>query len=135
MRKLLILLIALFCLTSCYATKLLTDEPRYSNTYVGKSYSDIISSMGAPMRITPDGNGGTILIYEYFSDKTNGYVTDYGHIYSNTTRDVQYLHLYMNTNNICYKIKSQFKYTDLDVGGTIVSIMGCIVLLIGIAIY
>jgi hypothetical protein len=102
------------------------NEPKYENAYVGKSYSYIISSLGAPMRTTPDGNGGTILIYEYFSDESNGYVTNYGYIFSKTSRDVQYLHLYMNKNNICYATKSRFKYTEKDTGGAIACALGVV---------
>lgn len=96
------------------------------------TYANIIDQLGAPTRTTPDGQGGTILIYEDVSTSSNGYVTRFGNAYLQSNNDVQYLHLYINKDNYCYKTKSRIKNSELSVGSTVAAVLLGVLLFVGI---
>ena len=58
---------------------------------IGQPISTIIDSMGPPSRVTPDGRGGSIYIWEHWVD--TGYGS--GHVWSNM--------FWADSNGIIYK--------------------------------
>ena len=68
-------------------------QPEMERQWIGRSYADIIDSMGAPEREVADVQGGKILVYD-----------------AGATR------LYMNGDSYCYAVRTnkQRKETKLD---------------------
>ena len=58
---------------------------------IGQPISTIIDSMGPPSRVTPDGRGGSVYIWEHWVD--TGYGS--GHVWSNV--------FWADSNGIIYK--------------------------------
>ena len=58
---------------------------------IGQPISTIINSMGPPSRVTPDGRGGSVYIWEHWVD--TGYGS--GHVWSNM--------FWADSNGIIYK--------------------------------
>ena len=94
----------LAAVTSCGTTsrieQLPTTEEERSQLWAGKEYSDIVQSYGDPDRIAPDGNDGSILIYETVSTAME---TD-----DPTTVEEEryYTHFYLDQEGFCYLVKS-----------------------------
>jgi hypothetical protein len=122
MKKSFIILLPIILFCSCYVTKY---EP-ISNTlnpYLGQSQHEVILKLGAPDRITPDGNGGTILVYE----KTS-YVTvqrldlnPYSDVLTNsyTTSNNSYLQFYIDKNGTVYNWRTNLLGKPIRVKDTI----------------
>lgn len=98
----------------------------YNEAYVGKSYAQLIEEFGAPSRTTPDGLGGTILIYEDVTISSTGYVSRYGSANMTSSKDVEFIHFYVDSSNNCYKTKSRFKRSELNTGLTVATVAGCL---------
>ena len=94
----------LAAVTSCGTTsrieQLPTTEEERAQLWAGKEYSDIVQSYGDPDRIAPDGNDGSILIYETVSTAME---TD-----DPTTVEEEryYTHFYLDQEGFCYLVKS-----------------------------
>ncbi len=94
----------LAAVTSCGTTsrieQLPTTKEERSQLWAGKEYSDIVQSYGDPDRIAPDGNDGSILIYETVSTAME---TD-----DPTTVEEEryYTHFYLDQEGFCYLVKS-----------------------------
>jgi hypothetical protein len=58
---------------------------------IGQPISTIIDSMGPPSRVTPDGRGGSVYIWEHWVD--TGYGS--GHVWSNV--------FWADSNGVIYK--------------------------------
>jgi hypothetical protein len=69
----LVILSLLFLTFGCSSIKELTQDG------IGQPISTVIDSMGPPLRVIPDGKGGSIYIWEHWVD--TGYSS--GHIWSN----------------------------------------------------
>ena len=78
---------------SCRTTEMICLQPEMERQWIGRSYADIIDSMGAPEREVADVQGGKILVYD-----------------AGATR------LYMNGDSYCYAVRTnkQRKETKLD---------------------
>lgn len=94
----------LAAVTSCGTTsrieQLPTTEEERSQLWAGKEYSDIVQSYGDPDRIAPDGNDGSILIYETVSTamETGDPTT--------VEEERYYTHFYLDQEGFCYLVKS-----------------------------
>ena len=99
---------------SCY------DE--YCQRYIGKSHKQLISDLGAPNRETSDGDGGTIIIYETISEHHNlnfdantnieGIAYTRGDIIGTTNSSVSFLHLYIDSEGVCYNVATNHMQVD-----------------------
>ena len=95
----------LAAVTSCGTTsrieQLPTTEEERAQLWAGKEYSDIVQSYGDPDRIAPDGNDGSILIYETVSTAME---TDDNPTTVQEERD--YTHFYLDQEGFCYLVES-----------------------------
>lgn len=130
-----VLFFATLCLSSCYTTRLAIDDSQYNDQYIGCTYASIIDEFGPPSRTTPDGKNGTILIYEDIAINSDGYLSASGNAHMTSSKDVQYLHFYVDSNNYCYKTRSRFKKTEFNpVGTVVISTLGVLVFLLPVMI-
>ena len=94
----------LAAVTSCGTARRIEQQPtaeeERTQLWAGKEYSDIVQSYGDPDRIAPDGNDGSILIYETVSTAME---TD-----DPTTVEEEryYTHFYLDQEGFCYLVKS-----------------------------
>ena len=94
----------LAAVTSCGTAKRIEQQPtaeeERTQLWAGKEYSDIVQSYGDPDRIAPDGNDGSILIYETVStamepdDPTT------------VEEERDYTHFYLDQEGFCYLVES-----------------------------
>jgi hypothetical protein len=95
----------LAAVTSCGTAKRIEQQPtaeeERTQLWAGKEYSDIVQSYGDPDRIAPDGNDGSILIYETVSTSME---TDDNATTLQEERD--YTHFYLNQEGFCYLVES-----------------------------
>lgn len=130
-------------LTSCTTTYFVSMQPEISKSVVGCSHQTIVSRMGAPNRQTPDGAGGTILIYEdttIQSIATAHNVNYYTGTYTpgvKTTSHTDYIHIYINSQGKCYNVKTNLTRLESEPapGKTVFAILGTLatVVIVGIA--
>ena len=119
-------------LSSCYSSHYVSKQGDYKEVLIGKDYSYVVNTFGAPTRQTPDGNNGTILVYESHSSKsvaTAYNVNYYSGTYTpgvETTTYTDYVHIFINSENICYNVKTNHtkKVKEPNVGATTLSILG-----------
>ena len=78
---------------SCRTTSMVSMQPEMEQQWIGRSYSDVVDSLGTPEREVSDVQGGKILVYE-----------------AGATR------FYMNGESFCYAVRTnkQRKETKLD---------------------
>ena len=94
----------LAAVTSCGTAKRIEQQPtaeeERTQLWAGKEYSDIVQSYGDPDRIAPDGNDGSILIYETFSTamETDDPTT--------VEEERDYTHFYLDQEGFCYLVES-----------------------------
>ena len=88
------------CGTMSRIEQLPTSEEERSQLWAGKEYSDIVQSYGDPDRIAPDGNDGSILIYETVSTamETDDPTT--------VEEERDYTHFYLDQEGFCYLVES-----------------------------
>lgn len=136
------ILISTTCLTSCHTYYRVSAADTYNKLYVGKSYNEIVTKLGAPDRTSPDGNNGTILIYEEFTHKTIATASNinyYNKTYtpsSHTTTSTTYVHVYVDKNNVCYGVKTNRTEgrSKFSIGKTIGLIIGLVAPAIAIGV-
>ena len=92
-------------------------EAEYNVEWQGKRYSEIVMHFGAPDRVEYDGMNGQILVYEKYTTVTTTDVdTHFGRFdpdYTTKVRtDKDYIHFFLDENDICYLVKSNEKRTD-----------------------
>lgn len=92
-----ILILSVF--TSCVTTSMVSRESEYVEAFNGKNYQFIVSKLGAPTRTVDNNVGGNILIYENLmsSNVLN---------LSNSTKQNEFIHFYMDSNDVCYDVKT-----------------------------
>ena len=107
MRKIVVFCIVatvLAAVTSCGTAKRIEQQPtaeeERTQLWAGKEYSDIVQSYGDPDRIAPDGNDGSILIYETVSTAME---TDDS---TTVVEERYYTHFYLDQEGFCYLVKS-----------------------------
>lgn len=78
---------------SCRTTAMVSIQPELERQWIGRSYTDVVDSLGTPEREVADVQGGKILIYD-----------------AGATR------LYMNGDSYCYAVRTnkQREETKLD---------------------
>lgn len=128
MKRFLILAAAvasMMLMVSCAATKLVSVEPDFNNMWVGRAHADIINTYGAPDREVSDGSDGLILVYERTTVNTSlsqdmfpYYHYPFGPTIRTTTQtDKDYVHFYINADNLCYQVRTnQMKPVGKDTG-------------------
>lgn len=117
MKRIITLSAAVICLASCSLTRTIPVEAEYNAEWQGKSYSEIVMHFGAPDRVEYDGMNGQILVYENFTTvKTTDVDTHFGRFDPDYTTKVKtdkdYIHFFLNGNNVCYLVKSNEERTD-----------------------
>ncbi len=82
-----------FMAASCRTTSLVSVQPELEQQWIGRSYADVLDSLGKPEREVADVQDGKILVYE-----------------SGAVR------FYMNSESFCYAVRTnkQRKETKLD---------------------
>ncbi len=129
-----ILALCLVCsllLSSCTTTYQVSLEDDYTKRFVGMAYKDIVSQLGAPNRCESDGAGGTILVYENFQQQSIAIANPYTFLPTAVSRsytNTQYIQLYTNSENVCYKIKTNHTRIEKKPapGRTAALIAGCV---------
>lgn len=117
MKRIISLTAIVLCLGSCSLTRKIPMEAEYNVEWQGKRYSEIVMHFGAPDRVEYDGMNGQILVYENFTTVTTTDVdTHFGRFdpdYTTKVRtDKDYIHFFLDENDICYLVKSNEKRTD-----------------------
>ncbi|MBO4924197.1 MAG: hypothetical protein J5382_08755 [Bacteroidales bacterium] len=86
---------------SCTVPRYVSAEPAFNDEWVGRSYSEIVQTFGAPDREVSDGQGGSIVVYE-------GGITEYlGSYYPGPTiirRGENYMQYFVDEDGTCYKV-------------------------------
>lgn len=152
------LLLCILALSSCSTTKVglhpemyvEDDFPAFRKQCIGQTYNQIVTSLGAPQRQSPDGNGGNILVYEnttttsisssiakaYDVNYATGTYTPGLETATQQTTTTDYVQYFVNSNNICYEVKTNIsmrhtkmkmvdgKYKDFSWGKTLGLIFG-----------
>ena len=129
--KVLVLLSVFIIAQSCYSSHLLSLNPTLDEVFVGQTYAQIVEEMGAPDRTTPDGKGGTILIYDIYKQYvTSGRITPFSQVNANTVEENTYCHFYVNTDNICYQTKTNLttKQKEFNLPRTMIAGAGAVFL-------
>ena len=112
---------------SCRSTSLISIQPELERELIGKQYAEIIETMGAPERTTPDGKNGQILIYEEMKFLTDGHFNHWTRdISAKTITEKGYIHLYLDPTNACYAVKTNMEKeeSEFSVGKTVGLIAG-----------
>ena len=101
MKHFLLIILAAVMLTACGTYRRVAADP--TQPWVGRSTSEILEAMGDPVRIDPDGRGGSILVYESAPDYDS---PDYDILDpdANAVRTRKYAHFYLDDEGICYKV-------------------------------
>ena len=93
MRSFFRFLVAACCLllvaVSCRTTSLVSVQPELEQQWIGRSYADVVDSLGKPEREVADVQDGKILVYE-----------------SGAVR------FYMNSDSFCYAVRSNKQRTE-----------------------
>ena len=109
--------LTLLCMTSCYTFTYTTVDPtlELQEAWVGKTYNEIVRTYGAPNRTTPDGTGGSILIYEKITALTEAGYTNVnvlsgtGTPATRTTTSTSSIQFFVDANNSCYDARTTQK--------------------------
>ena len=125
-----IIITCLFSSCTVYKTITVSAEDEYKKLFIGRNHNFVVSRMGAPNRETSDGAGGKILIYEKTTTYSSGStiatannVNYYNRTYTpgaetNTVsrQKTDFIHVFVNKNNICYNVKSNIyeEYEEVD---------------------
>lgn len=116
--KAILLTILPFVLSSCGAvvsmfssTSDAQKEQEFNLAYVGKTYSNIVTTFGAPDRVESDGQGGKILVFEKINTTISTDVdTHFGMFdpdYTTTqSTSKSYRHFFMDEDGVCYLVKT-----------------------------
>lgn len=128
--------ICVTALSSCYSTYTeyytVDDFPAFRNKCIGMTHNQIVTSLGAPQRTESDGNNGSILIYEKStttSVSTSVATKENVNIFTGTytpgvrsaaqqTTTTNYTQYFINSNNICYDVKTNIPMTHQEAGNT-----------------
>ena len=117
MKSVLQVILTMLLATSCSIYKQYPLEEEYNQSWKGRSYGEIVAEFGAPDRVEYDGIDGRILVYEEFISTAKTEIdTHFGRFDpdSKTTvkTDRQYVHFFIDSENICYMVKSNRMRTD-----------------------
>ena len=116
-------------MSSCRTTYNVSLQPELEEMFVQRTYSDIVDVLGAPDRIVSDGTGGQIIVYEDMNLNTVGSVNPWtGRMLMVTKSSKGYVQMYLNGENICYRIKTnrEKEVSEFSRGKTIGLISGIV---------
>ena len=101
MKRFILLLLAAVAVTACGASRRVAVDP--VQPWVGRTTSEILTTMGDPDRIDTDGNGGSILVYESTPDYDS---PDYDILDpdANAGRTRRYAKFYLDDEGTCYRV-------------------------------
>lgn len=116
------------CMSMRPTTYNVSMEKDYNEAFVGAHHNAIVKSFGAPNRQVTDGAGGTILIYEEIitTSQSNSIATAYNvnyytktytpgsHTNTVTTQNISYLHIFVDADGVCYRVKTNHQKTVVD---------------------
>lgn len=129
-------LVCIATLSSCKSTYTewytVDDFPAFRKQCIGTTHNQIVTKLGAPQRQVSDGNGGTILIYENTTTTTvsNSIATAYNvNVFSRTytpglttasqqITNTDYVQYFVNSNNVCYDVKTNIPMTHKKQGNS-----------------
>jgi len=99
-RVIFLILSAVLVFTACSTARRVSSDP--AQPWVGCTTEEIITAMGNPDRIDPDGKGGSIIVYE----SEPGYDDpDYDILDPEASkRPRQYARFYLDNEGICYQV-------------------------------
>ena len=101
MKHFILILAALAMLTACCSTRLVSAADG-TQRWSGRTTEDILGTMGDPDRIDPDGEGGSILVYESAPDYDS---PDYDILApESSARTRRYAHFYLDDEGVCYRV-------------------------------
>ena len=101
MKHFILLLSALALLTACGTTRRVSASEGAA-AWEGRTTSEIMRAMGDPDRIDPDGEGGSILVYESAPDYDS---PDYDILApESSARTRRYAHFYLDDEGVCYRV-------------------------------
>lgn len=101
MKHFILLLSALALLTACGTTRRVSASEGTA-AWEGRTTSEIMRAMGDPDRIDPDGEGGSILVYESAPDYDS---PDYDILApESSARTRRYAHFYLDDEGVCYRV-------------------------------
>ena len=101
MKRFILLLLAAVAVTACGASRRVAVDP--VQPWVGRTTSEILTTLGDPDRIDTDGNGGSILVYETAPDYDS---PDYDILAPDveTGRTRRYAKFYLTARGTCYRV-------------------------------
>ena len=101
MKHFLLIVLAAVMLTACGTYRRVPADP--AQPWAGCSTSEILRAMGDPVRIDPDGKGGSILVYESAPDYDS---PDYDILdpEANAVRARRFARFYLDDEGVCYKV-------------------------------
>ena len=101
MKHFLLIVWAAVMLTACGTYRRVPADP--AQPWAGCSTSEILRAMGDPVRIDPDGKGGSILVYESAPDYDS---PDYDILdpEASAARTRKYARFYLDDEGVCYKV-------------------------------
>ena len=101
MKHFILLLSALALLTACGSTRQVSSTDG-ALRWRGRTTGDILVAMGDPDRIDPDGEGGSILVYESAPDYDS---PDYDILAPEASvRPRRYAYFYLDNEGVCYRV-------------------------------
>ena len=116
MKKVLVLFLSCsLLLSSCKVSYQVSLQDDYTKMFVGMSYNEIVSQLGAPNRKESDGADGHILVYENFQQRSIAMANPYSFVPMAVSRSfttTEYIQLYTNSDNVCYKVKTNHSRTE-----------------------
>ena len=101
MKRFILLILAVMAVTACGASRQVPMDPE--QPWVGRTTSEILTTMGDPDRIDPDGKEGSILVYESAPDYDS---PDYDILDpdANAKLTRRYAKFYLSAKGTCYRV-------------------------------
>lgn len=113
-------IVACFMLTSCYSSYIASTTDDWKQAHIGATYNQLVQAYGAPDRQQPDGDGGTILIYEQTQTQSRSVATKENINYftgtytpgvrTQTNSQTYYNQFFINSEGTCYRVNTNLNY-------------------------
>lgn len=105
MKKYLILILAAsVAFSACSVSRRVSVSTESVSPWVGCETTEILDAMGSPGRINPDGEGGSILVYESTPDYTD---PAYDILDPDASaRHREYAYFYLDDEGTCYRVET-----------------------------
>lgn len=149
LKNLLLAIVACITLTSCYSDYLVSTTDDWKKAHIGTTYNQLVQVYGAPDRQQPDGNEGTILIYEQTQTQSRSIATKENINYftgtytpgirTQTNSHTYYNQFFINAKGTCYRVNTNYshdkyerKYNPGKTTGCVIGTLGSTAALIAI---